>query len=656
MIFIFAASQCEFIIKTVPNAYIKGESFSTYADNKGYAKIKADSGEIIVISAVGYETSRITSECKDIEVKLKERPFKIGEIIVESAPLRMVERTKTVEHIGEKDLIYQPSPYMKPEEMLMFIPGVSYEGKDVAGSVPAVRGLARFRTLVYLKNMKITTEREIGPSLFYAVPDVIERVEVFKGGSTVFGSDAIGGSVLYFLKGTHSPQEVKLSYNSNNGLIGGYLGFKPVKNIYMGFGSYNAQNYYFPDTLKRDLLSMVPANPSGFKKYTMTLSFNVEDFGLSIVSFLARDFYRAYKSNSINYYPEIDENYMFFSFKGWELGFHNYYTLSRKIKSHDTLENHRFGNDLSLRYYYTHDRLSFGFDYFGRYGVNSKVYFNRIWKYDELKNAYLHEFGFFILGYASKGNLELSYGGRIGLFSASNVGNFKFSPALHFGFVKNIREIVYIRSNLIFSYRFPSFLETNAYTPRPRGFLIGNPNLKPENALTFETSLGFHRYFELTGFIIGVRNLIEMVKEDTVYTYKNLSELGLITGVEVRGNLTVGIINIKPALTFMRGRSGGSIISDIPPPRISLRLETLSPTSLYINLFYQAKTEGVSEIEEERESFYTLDIGLSSKYENFTFNVGVYNITNQIGYRSLDPASLPQPGRALFVHIRYTFQ
>lgn len=658
---LFTASPCEFIIKTVPNAHIKGESFSTYADKEGYARVRANEGERITISAVGYSPAQIKAECKDVEVALEERPFKMSEIIVESAPLRMVEKTKTVEHIDERDMGFQTSPYMKPEEMFMFVPGVIYEGKDVAGSVPGVRGLARFRTVVYLQNMKVSTEREIGPSLFYAVPDVIDRGEIFKGGSTVFGSDAIGGSVLYFLKGTHSPNEIKLSYNSNNGLLGGYIGLKPISQVYIGFGGYNANNYYFPDTTKTDLISMIPANPSSFKKYSLNLSFKLKDFSVSGVSFLARDLYRAYKSSSINYYPEINENYIFLNFKNIEVGFHNYYTLSRKIKSSDTTDNRRFGNDLSVRFVYDFKNFALGLDYFGRYKVYSRVYENGNWSYDELEDASLNEFGGFILGNISRGLTEFSYGGRLGIFSASNVKNPKLSPALHFGVVQGIKDF-YVRSNLILSYRFPSFLETNAYSPRPRGFLTGNPELKPENALTIEASLGYKSYLEITGFFIGVRNYIEMKKldtlsssGDTIYTYQNLPETGIITGVEFKGNLEYGFIRLRPGLTFMEGESGKEVLSDIPPPRIYLRFETLNFVSLYANLFYQAKTLEVAEIEEEREAFYTLDIGLSSKYKNFTFNIGVHNVTNQIGYRSLDPASLPQPGRSLFVHTRYTF-
>jgi Outer membrane receptor for ferrienterochelin and colicins len=656
MVFI-VFGYCEFNIKTVPNAYIKGESFSTYADRKGEAKLRGKEGEKVRISAAGYEPEEFVITCQDVEIYLKERPYKISEILVESYPVIMVERTKTVEHVR----LDVQSPYSKPEEALSYVPGLSFEGKDVAGSVPAVRGLARFRTAVYLENFRVSTEREIGPSLFYAVPDVLDRAEVFKGGSTVFGSDAIGGSILYFLKGVASSNEVKLSYNSNNGLLGGYVGYKPAKKLYLGFGGYNANNYYFPDTIKGNGFygtDMVQAKNSSYKKYSALLSAEYRGIKLSLVSFLARDLYRSYKSSSINYYPEINENFAIVQGNNVEFGFHNYTTLSRKVKGSDTTDNPRFGNDFFLRVFKDFWKFNLGFDYFGRWKVNSEVYKNGEFKYHELKNATSHEYGLFTLWNRKGENLEISSGARLGIYSNSGSKEIKIFPTGHLGAVYGFGKY-YIRGNLIGSYRFPNFLETHAYSPRPRGFIEGNPNLKPEKGITFEGAFG-SKTFEVLTFGIIVRDFIEMYEKgildgDTVFSYENLNELAWIVGLEGKSNFNISRFYINSSLTLMKGGSGGKSISNIPPPRLYINFGYLGNFSPYFSLFYQARAIDVAEIEEEKPEFLILDLGVRYTLNKWSFNIGINNLNNAVAYKTLDPAQIPQPGRSLFINLRYSF-
>ncbi len=649
---------CEFLIKTVPNAYIRGESFSTYADSKGEARVRAREGERFIISATGYEEKELIVTCRDVEVYLSERPYKISEILVESKPLRMIERTKTIEHVKEVEI---QIPYAKPEEALRYVPGMSFEGKDVAGSVPAVRGLARFRTAIYLENIRISTEREIGPSLFYAVPDVLERIEVIKGGSTVFGSDAIGGSVIYFPKGVRSPNEFKLSYNSNNGLIGGYVGYKPLKWIYLGFGGYNANNYYFPDTIKGSGFyssDMIQARNSSYKKYSAIVSAEYGGIKLSFISFLSRDLYRSFKTSATNYYPEINENFVLFGFRGLELGFHNYFNLSRKLKRSDTTENRRSGNDFFLRFYRDVFGVEVGFDYFGRWNVFSEVYNNGNFSYYELKNATSHEYGIFSLWNRNMENLELSVGVRLGLYSNSSSKNVRVFPTGHIGVVYGFGKY-YLRGNLIGSYRFPNFLETHAYSPRPRGFIEGNPNLQPEKGITLEGAFG-SRVFEVSAFGIFVRDFIEMYKngvvgEDTVFSYKNLPELARILGLEGKANFGLSRLQINTSVTLMVGESGSEGISSVPNPRIYLRLDYQGDFSPYVGFFYQSRAIRIASIEEEKPEFLIVDVGTRFRRGKWSISAGINNINNAIAYRTLDPAQIPEPGRSLFLNLKYSF-
>ncbi|HSK08649.1 MAG TPA: TonB-dependent receptor [Vicinamibacterales bacterium] len=63
-------------------------------------------------------------------------------------------------------------------------------------AVPAIRGLARGRTLILIDGARVTSERRVGPSATFLDPFVLEGVEIARGpGSVAYGSDALGGVI-----------------------------------------------------------------------------------------------------------------------------------------------------------------------------------------------------------------------------------------------------------------------------------------------------------------------------------------------------------------------------------------------------------------------------------------------------------------------------
>ena len=80
-------------------------------------------------------------------------------------------------------------------QALETVPGVSQVSEGHA-AVPAVRGLARGRTLFLIDGGRVTAERRVGPSGTFLDPAVIEGIDVARGpGSVAYGSDALGGVV-----------------------------------------------------------------------------------------------------------------------------------------------------------------------------------------------------------------------------------------------------------------------------------------------------------------------------------------------------------------------------------------------------------------------------------------------------------------------------
>ena len=75
------------------------------------------------------------------------------------------------------------------------VPGVNQVSEGQA-AVPAVRGLARGRTLILIDGSRVTSERRVGPSATFMDPSLVEGVDVARGpGSVAYGSDAFGGVI-----------------------------------------------------------------------------------------------------------------------------------------------------------------------------------------------------------------------------------------------------------------------------------------------------------------------------------------------------------------------------------------------------------------------------------------------------------------------------
>ncbi len=80
-------------------------------------------------------------------------------------------------------------------QALEHVPGVSWisEGQ---GATPAIRGLARGRTLILVDGARVSTERGAGPNASFLDPGWLARVDVSRGpGSVAYGTDAFGGVI-----------------------------------------------------------------------------------------------------------------------------------------------------------------------------------------------------------------------------------------------------------------------------------------------------------------------------------------------------------------------------------------------------------------------------------------------------------------------------
>ena len=586
--------------------------------------------------------------------------YVLPEVEVKAKYYKKVERTKTSRIISENDAQILISSFDKVEEGLVKFPTIAFGGKDAHGSVPAIRGFSRYRTIALLDGYRIATDREIGPSMYFSVSDMFSAVEVLEGsGASSFGSGAIGGSVIYYLRGTDSKNEIDLSYGTNGNNYKIFVGYKPIKNLYLAGAFNSSDNYYYPDTSLKEKLwtnSFINSQRSSYKKLNFLSAYKFKNFEFKLGYFRIFDLYRAIFGNSIRLYPKDEQIYFITSSENLTIGFHYYNFISRTIRS-DTSDAIYNGYDLGFNYSYKF----LIFDYFGRINVNSKIYKNSQFQYDELKNAGYNNFGITAFNSNQFNNLTLSYALRLGFYNQEN--NFNFSPSGHIGAIYNFN-IFYIRPNVQFAYRFPELVETKSYVLRTRGFIIGNEKLNPEKALNSEIAFGISKNsikIETYGFHSAIWDFIEMIKEDTlttngdtIFTYKNLEGISNIFGLGFSTIFSLNNLTFTINYAFMEGKgelNGKEIeLSDIPPSRIFSQIDyKLNRIIFSFNGIYSfAKLE--------RPSYLMLNSLISFIIkENMKFSVITTNLNNVVAYRSLDPLSMPLPSRNIKFQFDYLF-
>ena len=152
--------------------------------------------EILVIDSAGNYSRPILIEALDpaTELVVTIAPI-LNESVTVSGSAPSIESTPgaATSSLSARDVaVRQPTNLMQAIENVAGVNQVS-EGQ---AAVPAIRGLARGRTLILIDGARVSSERRVGASATFLDPSLIEGVDVSRGpGSVAYGSDAFGGVI-----------------------------------------------------------------------------------------------------------------------------------------------------------------------------------------------------------------------------------------------------------------------------------------------------------------------------------------------------------------------------------------------------------------------------------------------------------------------------
>ena len=187
--------------KPVPNATVSilGRTGEAITDQDGRFVFQPDPPtpfEVLVIDSAGTYSRPILIEALDpaAELVVTIAPI-LNESITVSGSAPSIESTPgaATSSLSARDVaIRQPTNLMQAIENVAGVNQVS-EGQ---AAVPAIRGLARGRTLILIDGARVSSERRVGASATFLDPSLIEGVDVSRGpGSVAYGSDAFGGVI-----------------------------------------------------------------------------------------------------------------------------------------------------------------------------------------------------------------------------------------------------------------------------------------------------------------------------------------------------------------------------------------------------------------------------------------------------------------------------
>jgi outer membrane receptor protein involved in Fe transport len=504
-------------------------------------------------------------------------------------------------------------------QALDVVPGIGAISEGQA-AVPAIRGLARGRTLILVDGSRATTERRAGANASFLDPGVTEAIEVARGpGSVAYGSDAFGGVIA---ARTRRPDYERAIHARFNGTLGvGVPERRGDVEISRGHGTggvlVGVRVREFDDY---DAPAGRIAN-SGWRDAGVRVRWDqLDSAGLWSVGWqsdLGRSLGRPRSDSNVIVAtsPFEDSHRLTASFQRNAFGgfsnvrFDALAGLSRQRTDQDRLPTpvrprgieraDLSSGDMQLRLTGERSvgpaRLHLGADVQGEYGLHaldSTMAYNAAGSVTStstivsIDSAHRTAVGFFAeTAVEASPKVRVIGGIRVdavhntndgGYFGDRTVSNAAVAGLLAAN-VTPLRHLV-VTGQVARGFRDPTLSDRFYRGPVGRGFIEGNPDLKPETSLQFDVRA---RYavggagVSISAYRYTIDDLVERyASTPTLFLFRNRGRAEL-QGLEAEAQTRLpGAFDLAVTAETSRGRDAGNHtpIDDIPPPAVSIAL------------------------------------------------------------------------------------
>jgi outer membrane receptor protein involved in Fe transport len=582
-------------------------------------------------------------------------------------------------------------------QALETVPGINQVSEGHA-SVPAVRGLARGRTLFLIDGGRVTAERRVGPSGSFLDPSVIEGVDIARGPGTVaYGSDAIGGviSVRTRQAAPGTPLTTRLTGTFGAGVPEARGSVEVSKGFASGgllvqAHARNAEDYDGPDA---EVFNSGWEDQGFMVNVQHTLGRGVlsaawqSDFG--------REFERPRNnSRTVRFHYPFENSHRFTSsYKLPDVGGFRQIAFTGFLGTYEQrTDQDRFATattgrsieraDMSANDFHVKGsaerlagstRLEFGVDVNGRFGLEA---LDIIQSYDlsgaiardttnvSIDDAHRVDTGVYGQAESALGsNARVSGGVRADRVTTENVGGFFGNRSTAHSAVSGFGAVTLgpfqglsVTAQVARGFRDPVLSDRYFRGPSGRGFITGNPDLEPETSLQFDLATHYTvARTQLAAYFYQYRitRLVERYTTETDFFFFRNRGRARLRGVELEARSDLGRgYSIEVGTQLSRGRAldDNANLDDVSPSTFSLvgrkELTTRGYTQARLAWHGKDNRPGPSEIAAPGATL--VDVGGGWRLARpLELRGYARNLLNETYYASPDPRFVLAPGRSV---------
>ncbi len=440
------------------------------------------------------------------------------------------EASRNIQIISKEQIIRSPAQSLP--EILSYTPGVDIRQRGPVGvqSDIGIRGGTFEQTLILLNGIKLTDPQTGHHIMNLPVPlDNIQQIEVLKGpGARIYGQNAFAGAVNFVTK---TPDARKLGFRTYGGSFGSFGG-----NISLSLPSENAGTYM---SFSADRSDGYRHNTDykivqGFLQHDYRLKTGEINFilGLSDRKFGANGFYA-----SPNFTEQYEEVRTSITSIGYKADFGKF-TIKPRVYWRNNRDKYLFIRENPAAYQNLHETSTYGIEvnssYSGQLGLTG---FGFEYRKEEINGDWVRG------GTWTKSNLDGFFRDNVGFFADQRLkllNTFDITPGLYINWYSdfgwnafpgmdvgfNVNNRIRVYGNIGKSFRIPTFYDQYYSSPVEQG----NPDLKPEEALTYEIGIRYiHNGFSMEAnyFVRDADNLIDWVYDtgDSIWRSQNFQSV-----------------------------------------------------------------------------------------------------------------------------------
>ena len=553
-------------------------------------------------------------------------------------------------------------------------PSMSLNGQGGLLQSYSLRGMSRSRIRTEVDGVPIITDRAAGNSASFLPPSLVRAVHTQMGGSSsLFGSDAMGGVVSVQTR-QFAQLNVEGAFQSLDNASALTIGGAPRNNTSVGLAIRTANNATAADGTPLNTRYRQAAAVLQHERVWQTLKLRVsgllsqgKDIGKSsreYPGFTSR--YPHERHGILKLELEQSSQWLFRLYEhrqDWQ--------TTAQITDHELTINSYRSDTVGSLFYLTHSALGglgrAGIEWAGRRGVSIRYQeqgtAGEMLINSEPVSGKQDNLGLFFDQQWTQGFLDAGVGLRFDHIAQTA----RIADSSHAVLSANARLNWHVSEGATFfarwatGFRAPTLSELYYQGVTPRGEIVGNAELDPEDSITSELGLEVTRdrfSFSLSGYRTGINNYIERFqKTETTRSYRNIGE-GVIRGYEIRA-VYEPMVRWTHALSYGhqsgRDSANGAWLDDLSPNTWRYEATWRPPRAVVrLDISHRESRSEFGPGEEPLDALTLVNVAVSWPVsQQWEWGLACTNCADQIFYGTADQRAALKPGRAIAVNFAW---